>query len=575
MIAWLVLAVVQGLGGVLAQQGTDLLTQQTLDRRSLKRFNKSHEEHSMCWERHGVDGFLSVIDTHNHFRPFFGPAVPFLTYLEWMIKHGILFSTMFGIGQKIEKAKDSDPDCCYYLHCPTLDYRVVPSMDNDYANADDFTKTYMGNKTLEEAVHLTLSITFPNLQSPAQINKNLNLIESTYEGAFKWAGEINVFKHALASNGFFEDSRVTEKRITAGEYDKLFGTLTVRKWPTTLHCDLGCDNYDAVPVQEDHRNKLKELGCHVPAEEVKAVRSDPQWWTDILGVYYHSFFDKENNPRDNFKKIMHLKVWDTLLSKYPDLKVVWAHLGLSKELKTLHPYIHVHILRELFKRHKNLVADISWDVLAKQLLMNHKSIDLPKSLVEHTDFNTDTNFMVNTSDILEMREELHAKWEVHEDLVSQRGSVSGPSYSMAIYLELFHEFPDRFLTGTDFVASFGKKSNFPGTKNKNGCVKDVPNHARQLTDTSSINMFLDDESFRKIVLGENFFRLTGLSDIYAAPPVCGDTLLPVWGLIVLVVVLLVVVLVVVLLVIFFCRKRDAEGGAFVRVGDNPSATTNV
>ena len=69
-----------------------------------------------------------------------------------------------------------------------------------------------------------------------------------------------MFKHALASNGFFEDSRVTEKRITAGEYDKLFGTLTVRKWPTTLHCDLGCDNYDAVPVQEDHRNKLKELG---------------------------------------------------------------------------------------------------------------------------------------------------------------------------------------------------------------------------------------------------------------------------------------------------------------------------
>ena len=46
-----------------------------------------------------------------------------------------------------------------------------------------------------------------------------------------------MFKHALASNGFFEYSRVTEKRITAGEYDKLFGTLTVRKWPTTLHCD--------------------------------------------------------------------------------------------------------------------------------------------------------------------------------------------------------------------------------------------------------------------------------------------------------------------------------------------------
>ena len=37
------------------------------------------------------------------FRPFGGPPVPFFEYLQWMIDHGLLFSTMFGIGQLLEK----------------------------------------------------------------------------------------------------------------------------------------------------------------------------------------------------------------------------------------------------------------------------------------------------------------------------------------------------------------------------------------------------------------------------------------------------------------------------------------
>ena len=263
----------------------------------------------------------------------------------------------------------------------------------------------------------------------------------------------------------------------------------------------------------------------MPPEELRGVNQDITWWQDILGKFYHSFFTKENRPRENFMKIQHLKTWDVLLSKYTKLRVVWAHLGLSKELKTLHPYIHVHIIRQLINRHENLMLDMSWDVLAKQLLMNHKLKPQTDHLVEHTDFNEDVDFLVNSSDIVSLREDLLDKWEVHEELVSRAGSVSGPSYSMALYLELFNEFPDRFLTGTDFVASYGPKADFPGTKNKNGCVKDMPNHARQLTDTSSINMFLDDEAFREIVLGENFFRITGLDDVFEAPPVCGDTVM--------------------------------------------------
>ena len=97
---------------------------------------------------------------------------------------------------------------------------------------------------------------------------------------------------------------------------------------------------------------------------------------------------------------------------------------------------------------------------------------------------------------------------------------------MAVYLDVLHRYADRFVTGTDFVASMGPAAEYPGLKEfKNppsGCVKDQANHARQLTDTSSINMFLDDEAFGKIVLGGNYFRLAGIDDRFAPPRLCGQ-----------------------------------------------------
>ena len=102
-------------------------------------------------------------------------------------------------------------------------------------------------------------------------------------------------------------------------------------------------------------------------------------------------------------------------------------------------------------------------------------------------------------------------------------SVPGPTHAMAIYLEMFHDLSDRFVTGTDFVSSYGPAVQYPGLKRGNGCVKDKKNHARQVTDTSSINMFLNDEAFQKIVLGGNYFRITRLQDTFTPPPVCGDS----------------------------------------------------
>ena len=61
---------------------------------------------------------------------------------------------------------------------------------------------------------------------------------------------------------------------------------------------------------------------------------------------------------------------DAILARYPKMVVVWAHMGLCKELQTLHPLIHSHIMRKLFDRYPNLNADTSWDVVSKLLLRN-------------------------------------------------------------------------------------------------------------------------------------------------------------------------------------------------------------
>ena len=45
-----------------------------------------------------------------------------------------------------------------------------------------------------------------------------------YPGMFSWAGEINIFKHALVKNGFFASfsPRVTVEKIEKGDLDATF-----------------------------------------------------------------------------------------------------------------------------------------------------------------------------------------------------------------------------------------------------------------------------------------------------------------------------------------------------------------
>jgi predicted TIM-barrel fold metal-dependent hydrolase len=230
-------------------------------------------------------------------------------------------------------------------------------------------------------LHVTLSMTFMDLANPNDIVETIKLYDKEYPGMFKWAGELNVMKQALLGN---KHEPATTKDID--KWAPFMKILRERNIPVTLHSDLGNDK----------------------------------------------------NPTEFLYLMKHV------LKMYPKNKIVWAHMGLSKELTKMDPHQHVAIMKELLDKYPNLYLDISWDVL----------------------YNA------------------YHQW----------GSI---------FIPFFNEYSTRILPGSDFVAA--------GTKN-------YDKYAHELDITSRALKVVNDEAFRNIALGENYFRLLGLD--YTAPPIC-------------------------------------------------------
>ena len=102
--------------------------------------------------------------------------------------------------------------------------------------------------------------------------------------------------------------------------------------------------------------------------------------------------------------------------------------------------------------------------------------------------------------------------------------LTGPTHTSVVYSKLIEHYTEKWMTGADFEYPMSPPEEYPGLQRfkekPTGCMKDEANHARQVTDTSAINIFFNDEVFKKVVLGENYFKLTGLSQQFVAPEVC-------------------------------------------------------
>ncbi|KGD62155.1 hypothetical protein Y5S_03643 [Alcanivorax nanhaiticus] len=230
-------------------------------------------------------------------------------------------------------------------------------------------------------LHITLSMTFMDLAHPDDIADMIELYDREFPGMFSWSGELNVMKQALLKNNH-EPATIE----SINQWGPFMAVLRERGIPVTFHSDLGND-------------------------------ANP---TEFLPLMKH------------------------ILETYPDNKIVWAHMGLSKELGNMDPARHVDILSGLLDTYPHLMLDVSWDVLYNE----------------------------------------YHQWG-------------------DIYVPFLNEYSTRILPGTDFVAAGYKADD---------------QYGKELEVTSRVLRALDDEAFRNIALGANYFRLMNLD--YHAPNVC-------------------------------------------------------
>ena len=328
-----------------------------------------------CYDR-SVQPQTPVVDTHLHFRPFGGATIPFSEVVSYLEKTGVLFVNIYGIGQMLPAASS----CTYYLDCPGTPVR--PSLKNDFVNAANYVMQ------TSPGIHMTLSMTFPDLSRPESILPGVQLLDEEYPDTFTWMGEINLVKQALFGNGH---EPVPIAKIT--EWADFMKVLRARNIPLAIHADLGNDE-------------------------------DPTRYLPLI---------------------------QEMLRLYPDNKIIWMHMGLSRELAGMDVSQHIQTMKSLLDQYPNLMLDISWRVI-------------------------DDHYF------------------------------SSPE-ARVLYVPFLNEYSERVLPGTDFLASRDKNFNVYQT---------------ELRITSRIIRYLDDNAFRNIALGQNYFRLLGLE--YTAPPVCVDRL---------------------------------------------------
>lgn len=240
-----------------------------------------------CYDR-AVQPHTPVVDSHLHFRPFAGPAIPFEKIVEALQETGVLFVNVYGIGQMLPVASS----CTYYLDCPGTPVRST--LKNDFANAANYVAK------APTGIHMTLSMTFPELSRPESTLPGMQLLEREYPGMFRWMGEVNLVKQALFPNG-----HAPVPLAAIPKWAAFMKVLRERGIPLAIHADLGHD-----------------------LEPTKYL----SWMKEVLRLY-------------------------------PENQIVWMHMGLSRELVEMDAALHIQTMQWLLDRYPNLMLDLSWRVV--------------------------------------------------------------------------------------------------------------------------------------------------------------------------------------------------------------------
>ena len=169
---------------------------------------------------------------------------------------------------------------------------------------NDFLNATEFVRTRPHRLHLTLSMTFADLAKPESVLRGMRVLDDEFPDVFGAMGEVNLVKQALFDN-----------------------------------------HHEPVPIEI--------IPDWAPFMEVLRERGMP--------MFIHSDLGSDHEP-------LKYKAWmDEVLSRYPDNKIVWMHLGLSRELGRIDPELHIGVMREWLDAYPKLMMDLSWRVVAESI----------------------------------------------------------------------------------------------------------------------------------------------------------------------------------------------------------------
>lgn len=233
---------------------------------------------SACYDRE-LEPYTPVVDTHLHYRPFDGRAIPFNEVNEYLSRTSVRFANVYGIGQMLP----ANSSCSNYLTCPGTP--VSPTTRNDFVNAANMVEFK------PDDLHLTLSMTFTDLSNPEPTVALMKLYEKEYPGMFHWMGEVNLVKQAQFYN---RHQAATPQDIE--QWAGFMAELRVRDYPITIHSDIG-------------NNANATLYLPLMEQALALYPNNKMVWAH-MGISYE---------QTNLKATEHIAILSRLLDQYPHL----------------------------------------------------------------------------------------------------------------------------------------------------------------------------------------------------------------------------------------------------------------
>ena len=189
-----------------------------------------------CYDR-SAQPHTAVVDSHVHFRPFGGPAVPFEEILGYFEATGVLFANVYGIGQMLPASSS--------LH-------LLPGLPRHAGDADAEERLRERRQRRDEDAGESVPDARHDVPGPggSRLDSRRDGTPSTPSTRGSSAGWA---RSTWSSRALYGNGHEPVPVATIGEWDGFMGVLRERGIPLAIHSDLGSDDEPTgyLPLMEE------------------------------------------------------------------------------------------------------------------------------------------------------------------------------------------------------------------------------------------------------------------------------------------------------------------------------------